>query len=56
MEKKVKKPRSSDIDKALAKVASVSFKNPKTQEPLTVTQKDELKEAAENLRKRLGKK
>jgi hypothetical protein len=54
MEKKVKKPRSSDIDKALAKVASVSFKNPKTQEPLT--EKDELKEAAENLRKRLGKK
>ncbi|MBT2591358.1 hypothetical protein J7E50_14095 [Pedobacter sp. ISL-68] len=42
MEKKVKTPRNSDIDKVLAKVASVSFKNPKTQEPLA--EKDELKE------------
>lgn len=54
MEKKVKKPGNSDIDKALAKLASVSLKNPKTQEPLA--EKDELKEAEESLRKRLGKK
>jgi hypothetical protein len=53
MEKKVKKSRQSDTDRALAKVATVNLKKNRTQEPLA--EKDEVKQVEENLRRRLNR-
>lgn len=51
MENKRKRAEGSDIDKAIAKAGSVKKEPLKTDEPLS--EKDELKKAEEELRKRL---
>jgi len=53
MKNKDKFIRDSDIDKALAKAASSNPKKLKTDEPLS--EKDEVKQAEEELRQRLNK-
>ena len=54
MKKKEKTPRSSDMDKALAKAAGGHPKKLQTEEP--IAEKDEVKQAEEELRKRLNEK